>query len=187
MLGGLPTSIEGLCLGSLLPPITSGSPKLLPVAAHGQVNTPPVKFLPVDGSISDVSREGLFVKVGCPASIPGLELRDSVRVFLAIVSASSPCSQGPNLVALGSNKAYGLSLRVYNTDDIAMENGLTKPQKLLFEWMREKVKHNEVHLAFLKDMEEKTRRANKVAIPPAAVEGSALMQEVMRDLKANSS
>jgi hypothetical protein len=174
MLGGLPTSIEGLCLGSLLPPITSGSPKLLPVAAHGQVNTPPVKFLPVDGSISDVSREGL-------------ELRDSMRVFLAIVSASSPCSQGPNLVALGSNKAYGLSLRVYNTDDIAMENGLTKPQKLLFEWMREKVKHNEVHLAFLKDMEEKTRRANKVAIPPAAVEGSALMQEVMRDLKANSS
>ena len=86
------------------------------------------------------------------------------------------------MVGLGSDKAYGLSLGVCNVDDIAVENGLTKPQKL-FEWMREKVKHNEMHLAFLKDMEEKTRRANKVAIPPGAVEGSALMQEVMRDLK----
>ena len=68
--GGLPTSIEGLCPGSLLAPITSGLPKLPLVAAHGQVNTPPMKFLPVDGSVSDVSIEGLFVEVGCPASIP---------------------------------------------------------------------------------------------------------------------
>ena len=42
--------------------------------------------------------------MGCPASIPCLAEED------AVVSASSPCSQGPDLAVLGSNKASGLSL-----------------------------------------------------------------------------
>jgi hypothetical protein len=44
-----------------------------------------------------------------------------------------------------------------------VENGLTKPQKWLIEWMRAGVKDDVLHLASLKDMEEDFCRANKVA------------------------
>jgi hypothetical protein len=57
-----------------------------------------------------------------------------------------------------------------------MENGLTIPQWWLLEWLRGKVKHDEVQLAYLMGVEEEARQLNKVAIPPGAVEGSKLMQ-----------
>jgi hypothetical protein len=44
-----------------------------------------------------------------------------------------------------------------------IENGLTKPQEWLIEWLRAGVKDNDPHMASLKDMEEDFRRANKVA------------------------
>ena len=47
-----------------------------------------------------------------------------------------------------------------------MDIGLTKTQNWLIEWLREGVKHDEKHMAILKDMEEDTRRAKKVARPP---------------------
>jgi hypothetical protein len=68
-----------------------------------------------------------------------------------------------------------------------VENGLTKPQKWLFEWLRESVKQDEKHLAFLKVLEEDTCRANKVARPPDGIDELALMQEVIRDLKVGES
>ena len=72
---------------------------------------------------------------------------------------------------------------VCNSDTIAVEIGLTKAQKWLIEWLREGVKHNEKHMAFLKDMEEYTHRANKVAHPLDGDEALALMQKVLPDLK----
>jgi hypothetical protein len=72
---------------------------------------------------------------------------------------------------------------VCNSDAIAVDIGLTKAQKWLIEWLREGVKHDEKHMAILKDMEEDTRRANKVARPPDCDEELALMQKVLLDLK----
>jgi hypothetical protein len=77
----------------------------------------------------------------------------------------------------------GLSLGVCNSDAIAVEIGLTKAQKWLIEWLREGVKHDEKHMAFLKDMEEDTRQANKLARPLDGDEALALMQKVLPDLK----
>ena len=44
-----------------------------------------------------------------------------------------------------------------------MENGLTKSQKWLIEWLREGVKDDELHMVILQDMEEDYRWANKLA------------------------
>jgi hypothetical protein len=52
--------------------------------------------------------------------------------------------------------------RTKGTFDI-VENGLTKPQKWLIEWMRAGVKDDDQHMASLKDMEEDFRWANMVA------------------------
>jgi hypothetical protein len=54
------------------------------------------------------------------------------------------CSQGSEQAVLGSNRATGLSTGVC-TSDTTMENGLTKSQKWLIEWLREGVKDDEPH------------------------------------------
>jgi hypothetical protein len=60
--------------------------------------------------------------------------------------------------------------------NISMENGLTIPQWWLLEWLRDQVKHDEVQMAYLMDVEEEARQLNKVAILLGAVEGFELMQ-----------
>ena len=72
------------------------------------------------------------------------------------------CSQGSEQAVLRSNRATGLSLGISTSDTITVENGLTKSQKWLIEWLREGVKDDELHMEILKDMEEDYRRANKV-------------------------
>ena len=52
---------------------------------------------------------------------------------------------------------------VCTSDTITVENGLTKSQKWLIEWLREGVKDDKPHMAILKDMEEDYLQANKVA------------------------
>jgi hypothetical protein len=49
------------------------------------------------------------------------------------------------------------------SDTITVENGLTKPQKWLMEWLRAGVKDEDPHMASLEDMEKNFRRANKEA------------------------
>jgi hypothetical protein len=73
------------------------------------------------------------------------------------------CSQGSEQAVLRSNRATGLSLGVSTSNTITVENGLTKSQKWLIEWLREGVKDDEPHMVILKDMEEDYRWANKVA------------------------
>jgi hypothetical protein len=63
-----------------------------------------------------------------------------------------------------------------------MEDGLTIPQRWLLDWLRDQVKHDEARLAYLMDVEEEACQLNKIAIPPSAVEGSELMQVVIRAL-----
>jgi hypothetical protein len=85
------------------------------------------------------------------------------RVFLEMFPDSASCSQGPD-------------------PNIPMEDGLTIPQWWLLDWLRDQVKHDEARLAYLMDVEEEARQLNKIAIPPGAVEGSELMQVVIRAL-----
>ncbi|KAE8100828.1 hypothetical protein FH972_018679 [Carpinus fangiana] len=66
--------------------------------------------------------------------------------------------------------------------NIPMEDGLTIPQWWLLDWLRDQVKNDDAQLAYLMDVEEEARQLNKVAIPLGAVEGSELMQVVIRAL-----
>jgi hypothetical protein len=95
-----------------------------------------------------------------PVSGGGLsneQREDCSRVFLEMFPDSVSCSQGPN-------------------PNISMANGLTYPQWWLLEWLRDQVKHDEAHLAYLTGVEEEACQLNKVSIPPSAVKGSELMQ-----------
>jgi hypothetical protein len=127
----------------------------------------PVPALPIATVAGGFSDAELVPAMVCLVSSPSMVTAD-------LGQKTSPAS--PMVVS-------GVSVGVCNSDAIAVENGLTKAQKWLIEWLREGVKHDEKHLAFLKDMEEDARRANKVARPPDGDEVLALMKKVLLDLK----
>jgi hypothetical protein len=116
-------------------------------------------------SRGDLSGEGSLA-VKDPVQSGGLSVeqrKDFNHVFLEMFPDSASCSQGPN-------------------PNIPMEDGLTIPQWWLLDWLRDQVKNDEAQLAFLMDVEEEVCQLNKVAIPPSGIEGSELMQVVIRAL-----
>ena len=110
-------------------------------------------FLEKDPDLDPIPRGGLSVE----------QRKDFDCVFLEMFLDSASYSQGSD-------------------PNIPMEDGLTILQWWLLDWLRDQVKNNEAQLAYLMDVEEEARQLNKVAIPPGVVEGSELMQVVIRAL-----
>ena len=123
----------------------------------------------------------------CSNQDPVLDLVPVLEPDIGAVLVSTPgmvtADPGQKISPASPAVVSGLSLGVCNSDAIAVDIGLIKARKWLIEWLREGANYNEKHLAFLKDMEKNTCRANKVARPPDCAEELALMQKVLLDLK----
>jgi hypothetical protein len=139
-----------------LRPLSSSPPAEEAVSAPGSAEWS------CTGEVSSVSDEAaqewdLDLELVPGGGLSGEQREDCNHVFLEMFPDSVSCLQGPD-------------------PNISMVNGLPFPQWWLLEWLRDQVKHDEAHLAYLTGVEEEARQLNKVAIPPGMVEGSELMQ-----------
>jgi hypothetical protein len=150
----------GSVVGSVLP--KSESPEsVLVVAGDAEV----VRFSAPGPSIDLVSRSG------CPwVGADESSQETSFPVSYGLDSGSSP------VIPSSPEDLPGLAPKPCSAA-ILLENGLTEPQAWLLEWLRERAQDDAKAMVMLNAMEERTRRANLVALPPDCSEVFLQMKE----------